>query len=223
MPAPVATPETVSFGVAPPDKQVIAVTTMFLVVTLFFGLRPWLQPLLGFGAGDARDLGVAGLVGGIMLWRGLNGVRGYAVRTGGDDGPLLLVRCWAPWRTIPVSLNRLQHVQVAPPVRGIFAAGLMGSALGSLFGWAGSANAPELGPVLAYATNARRLIALELSPRAEQRYRPSDGTTPRGPTLLLSPRDLEGMAAALAPFAGGRPTPAIARPAPAAALRKRRR
>jgi hypothetical protein len=144
------------------------------------------------------DMTVLVFLVGLLVWRWLNSVRGYELQTGGDAGPTLLIRRGTPWNTVPVPLNRLRSVDPDQTIRGIFSMGLISQ--GSIFGWAGPSNVPELGSVLAYATSARAPLILEMAPRAELRYRTSDGSEARGPTLVLSPRDPQAMAVALFPF-----------------------
>ncbi|MDQ2808911.1 MAG: hypothetical protein M3Z04_18705 [Chloroflexota bacterium] len=224
MSAPVAVPTpAIRFRVAPADTQVRIITGFYALAAVWcFGLvvkdsvqaQPVNQGYLIFG--------VVILV--VMLWRWLNSVRGYLLEPGAADGPRLVIQQTAPWRRVPVPLSRLRRVDPAPPIRAILNLSVIN--LGSLFGWAGPANVPGIGSVLAYASSARGAMLLELAPRADVHYRPSDGGESRGPILLISPQDRAGLAAALQPYyaapALGLPAAQPARP-PAPAPRKKRR
>lgn len=224
-PPPAAGPP-LRFPAAPPDGQVIAVGAIFALTLLWFGGQTTLSILAG-ARPDQFNLAATVFIVGAILWRWLNSVRGYMLRPDAPDGPQLQIRQVAPWRTVAVPLTRLRKIDAAPPVRSIFNTSIL--SMGSLFGWAGNATVPDLGNVLAYATNARRAVLLELAPRAEARYATSDGVEARGPVVLISPRDPQALAAALQPFCTptrgpglfGTATPATPpRPQPA---RKRRR
>jgi hypothetical protein len=217
--APVAPVERRRFHLAPPDKQVIAVTALFIVTLLWFGGQIVASLYLGEPPNQG-DIVFSVLVAGIIVWRWLNSVRGYVLQTGGTAAPALLVLRWAPWATVRVPLERLRNVDPAPKIRGILNMSFLSQ--GSLFGWAGPANVPELGTVLAYAMNGKRLVVLELAPRADDRYQTSDGKEAKGVAFLVSPRDPQALAAALEPFWRPRPTLA-ATPAKAATPRKKKR
>ncbi len=194
------------FAVAPPDSQVIVITGLFIVSFLWFGG----QVLAAAGGGepfDQFDMVFAILVGGMTLWRGLLAVRGYRLLPDTPDGPVLLIRRVVPWGAVPVPLSRLRAVDAEPGVRGILNNSMLG--LGSLFGWAGPANVPDLGSVLVYATSRKRTVLLELAPRPDQHLKTSDGTEPRGPSVLVSPRDPAALATALAPYVQGARRPGL--------------
>jgi hypothetical protein len=70
--------------------------------------------------------------------------------------------------------------------------------------------------------NGKRLVVLELAPRADDRYQTSDGKEAKGVAFLVSPRDPQALADALEPFWRPRPTLAVA-PAKAATPRKKKR
>ena len=217
--APVAPVERRRFRLAPPDKQVIAVTALFIVTLLWFGGQVLASIYLGEPPNQG-DIVFSVLVAGIIVWRWLNSVRGYVLQTGGTEAPALLVLRWAPWGTVRVPLERLRNVDPAPKIRGILNMSFLSQ--GSLFGWSGPANVPELGTVLAYAMNGKRLVVLELAPRAEERYKTTDGKEAKGVAFLISPRDPQALADALDPF--WRPRPALsAAPVKAAAPRKKKR
>src|SRR4051794_3231933 len=106
------------FPVAPPDKQVLAVSVSFLLIFFWFALRPLVDPNAGGSQGQQDQL-VAALVAAIVVWRGLNAVRAYEIEPETPDGPQLVVQMWAPWRRQPVPLNRLVRLEPNPTVRGI--------------------------------------------------------------------------------------------------------
>jgi hypothetical protein len=223
--APVAPVERRRFPLAPPDRQVIAVTALFIVTLLWFGGQILASLYLGEPPNQG-DIIFSVLVAGIIIWRWLNSVRGYVLQTGGGEKPALLVLRWTPWGTVRVPLERLRSVDPAPKIRGILNMSFLSQ--GSLFGWSGPANVPELGTVLAYAMNGKRLVVLELAPRADDRYQTSDGKEAKGVAFLVSPRDPAALADALEPY--WRPRPAVAAapakapaPAKAAAPRKKKR
>ncbi|HMA35472.1 MAG TPA: hypothetical protein VKY74_13465 [Chloroflexia bacterium] len=194
--------EQTRFPAAPYDWQVRIISGLFALTLLWFGFQVGASLYLG-ELPHQTDLIFIVLVGGVMLWRWLNSVRAYIIETGGPDGPRLLIVDIAPWRKIPVPLARLRSVEGTPTIRAILNVSMFN--MGSLFGWSGAANVPDVGSVLAYATNARRAILLELTPRATGSAATGDGPESRGPTLLLSPRDPAALAAALQPFCGRRP------------------
>lgn len=202
-PAHLVLPAALRFPAAPPDWQVGIITGVFIVVVLWFGGRLAFSYYQGLPP-DRGDLLIVVLLGATMLWRWLNSVRLYVLHTGAAEGPRLLIRRWAPWRTVPIDLGRLVLVDPQPVVRTITSLALLN--MGSLFGWAGAASVPGIGPVLAFATNARRAVTLELAPPADRPRQTKDGQPMRGPILLLSPRDPAALAEALAPF--WRPAPA---------------
>jgi hypothetical protein len=216
---PIAPVERRRFRLAPPDKQVIAVTALFIVTLLWFGGQILASLYLGEPPNQG-DIIFSVLVAGIIVWRWLNSVRGYVLQTGGTEAPALLVLRWAPWGTVRVPLERLRSVDPAPKIRGILNMSFLSQ--GSLFGWSGPANVPELGTVLAYAMNGKRLVVLELAPRAGDRYQTTDGKEAKGVAFLISPRDPQAVADALEPFWRPRPTLAAA-PAKAAPPRKKKR
>ncbi len=224
MPAPVAVAATpVRFRVARADTQVRIITVVYALTALWcFGMVINDSVQRGQANQGYLIFGVVILV--VMLWRWLNSVRGYLLEPGAADGPRLVIQQTAPWRRVPVPLNRLRRVDPAPPVRAILNLSVLN--LGSLFGWAGPANVPGVGSVLAYASSARGAMLLELAPRADATYRPSDGGESRGPIVLISPQDRTGLAAALQPYyaaaALGLPVAQPARP-PVPPPRKKRR
>jgi hypothetical protein len=230
MPAPAASQSAIPasarefqrFPLARPDWQVVIITALYLVALAWFATAIALSLAAGLPPNQQDALFVA-LIGVVLLWRWLNAVRGYAIQPQSPEGPLFLILRWAPWRTTPVQLSRLREVNARPTVRAITSVALLN--MGSLFGWAGPANVPDLGPVLAFAVNARRAVTLELAPRADQRVKTSDGTEARGPIVLVSPRDPAALAAALAPYCASRrpaPAPPSAAKRPAGSGKKRR-
>ncbi len=217
-----AGPGPLRFRVAPADPQVRIITLVYALTAL------WCAGVVVNDAVQTDRVNQGYLVFGVvilvvMLWRWLNSVRGYLLEPGAPDGPRLVIQQVAPWRRVPVPLGRLRRVDPAPPVRAIL--NLSTINIGSLFGWAGPASVPGVGSVLAYASSARQAMLLELAPRADVHYRPSDGGESRGPILLISPHDRPALAAALQPYyaAGlGLPVAQPARPPPAAPRKKRR-
>ena len=199
-PAPDSAPRPVRFPVAPPDSQVLIITGLFIVSLLFFGGQLVLSILRGTRI-EPGDYLVTLVVAGMLLWRWLSSVRGYVLAPEGADGPLLLVQRVAPWGTVPLALGRVREVAVSPALRPIGNTNIL--ALGSLFGWAGPAVSPELGPVIAFATNRSRTVVLHLNPRPDQVGKSSGDAPPRGPIVLLSPRDPQAFLAAVQPYCGG--------------------
>lgn len=198
------------FRAAPYDWQVRIITALFALGLLWFGGEVVVSLLAGVRP-QASFLVFAFLIGGAMLWRWMNSVRGYAVQTGGANGPVLLVRRVAPWADVPISLTRLRSADADIKISNILNLSIFG--LGSLFGWAGPATVREVGRVLAFATTSRSVVLLELTPDTEERTYTSGGKDARGPMVLVSPRDPAALAAALAPFcrrAGG--LSSVARP-----------
>lgn len=219
---PAPAPGLQRFPLAGPDWQVIIITALYFVALAWFAMSIALNVAAGKPPNQQDALFVA-LIGVVLLWRWLNAVRGYAIQPQSAEGPLFLILRWAPWRTTPVQLSRLREVDAHPRVRAITSVALLN--MGSLFGWAGPANVPDLGPVLAFAVNARRAVTLELAPRPDQRVKTSDGSEARGPIVLVSPRDPAALAAALAPYCAARRPVSGPPPAPkrATASGKKRR
>jgi hypothetical protein len=213
--APSAPVQQMRFPLAAPSVQVILVTAFFLVTALFFGGKAVLDAANGQPVTQG-DIVLSVLVAGMIVWRALGAVRGYVIETGSVHGPELVIQRVAPWATVIVSLGRLRAVDANPAVRSVLNTSFL--SLGGLFGWAGPALVPELGPVQIYAINRQRIVLLELAPRTDSRYQTSDGSAPRGAALLLSPRDPQGFAAALEPFRQAAPPPGLPTPgkAPAA-------
>jgi len=224
MPAPVAVPATaLRFRVAPADTQVRIITVVYALAALWcFGVV--VNEAVQSERANQGYLVFGVVILAVMLWRWLNSVRGYLLEPGATDGPRLVIQQTAPWRRVPVPLSRLRRVDPTPQVRAILNLSVIN--IGSLFGWAGPANVPGVGSVVAYASSAHGAMLLELAPRADARYRPSDGGESRGPILLISPQDRAGLAAALQPYyaatALGLPVAQPARP-PTPAPRKKRR
>ncbi len=205
------------FRAAPYDWQVRIITALFALGLLWFGGEVVLSLLSGVRP-QASFLVFAFLIGGAMLWRWMNSVRGYAIQTGGEAGPVLLVRRVAPWANVPVSLTRLRSAEGDLKISNILNLSIFG--LGSLFGWAGPATVRDVGQVVAFATSSRSVVLLELSPDTEERTYTSGGKDARGPMVLVSPRDPLALAAALAPFCRSSGLSSVARP-PARATKKR--
>ncbi|MGI8587032.1 MAG: hypothetical protein ACR2M0_05010 [Chloroflexia bacterium] len=197
------------FRAAPYDWQVRIITAMFALGLLWFGGEVVLSLLAGVRP-QASFLVFAFLIGGAMLWRWMNSVRGYAIQAGGENGPVLLVRRVAPWAVVPISLTRLRSAEADLKISNILNLSIFG--LGSLFGWAGPATVREMGQVLAFATSSRSVVLLELTPDTEERTYTSGGKEARGPMVLVSPRDPAALAAALAPFCRTPGLSSVARP-----------